>query len=119
MIRTMQAADINKVAEIWLDTNLKAHDFIPPEYWKGNFAAVKQMISQAEVYVYVNEDHNGSGIYCRYFRLRRCAGPGDWKAASGLCEREEGDADIKCVCAESACSTFLSAGGLLHHGGRY
>lgn len=58
MIRTMQAADINKVAEIWLDTNLKAHDFIPPEYWKGNFTAVKQMISQAEVYVYVNEDRN-------------------------------------------------------------
>ena len=49
MIRTMQAADINKVAEIWLDTNLKAHDFIPPEYWKGNLASVKQMISQAEV----------------------------------------------------------------------
>ena len=41
MIRTMQAADINKVAEIWLDTNLKAHDFIPPEYWKR----VKQYLS--------------------------------------------------------------------------
>lgn len=58
MIRKMQPADIDRVAEIWLDTNLKAHDFIPPEYWTGNFTAVKEMISQAEVYVYVNEDYN-------------------------------------------------------------
>lgn len=29
MIRELQRADINRVAEIWLNTNLKAHDFIP------------------------------------------------------------------------------------------
>lgn len=27
MIRKMQTADIDRIAEIWLDTNLKAHDF--------------------------------------------------------------------------------------------
>lgn len=51
MIRKMQAGDIDRVAEIWLDTNLKAHDFIPSEYWKENYEAVKEMISQAEVYI--------------------------------------------------------------------
>src|SRR5699024_4614805 len=52
MIRKMQTADIDETAGIWLDTNLKAHDFIPAEYWKGNYDAVKEMISQAEVYIY-------------------------------------------------------------------
>ena len=28
MIRVVQKADITKVADIWLDTNIKAHNFI-------------------------------------------------------------------------------------------
>lgn len=51
MIRRMQEADRDRVAEIWLDTNLKAHSFIRPEYWKGNFEYVKETLLQAEVYV--------------------------------------------------------------------
>ena len=52
MIRELQKDDINKVADIWLDTNIKAHNFIPSEYWKSNFKSVKEALSQAEVYVY-------------------------------------------------------------------
>ena len=52
MIRELQKADIDRVADIWLDTNVKAHDFIPAEYWESNFELVKEMLSQAEVYVY-------------------------------------------------------------------
>ena len=52
MIRELQKTDIDKVATIWLDTNLKAHYFIPAGYWKGNFELVKEMLLQAEVYVY-------------------------------------------------------------------
>ena len=37
MIRKLQKTDINRVADIWLDTNLKAHDFIPAKYWKTSF----------------------------------------------------------------------------------
>lgn len=58
MIRELHKKDIDRVAEIWLDTNLKAHDFIPPEYWKANYDAVREMLSQAEVYVYIGEDKN-------------------------------------------------------------
>ena len=54
MIRKLQITDINKVASIWLDTNLKAHYFISSEYWKSNFELVKEMLLQAEVYVYEN-----------------------------------------------------------------
>lgn len=52
MIRELRKADINRVADIWLDTNIKAHDFIPAQYWKNNLEAVKEMLPQAEVYVY-------------------------------------------------------------------
>ena len=51
MIRELQKADINKVAEIWLDTNIKAHSFIPAQYWKSNVELVKELLLQATVYV--------------------------------------------------------------------
>ena len=52
MIRKLRNADINKVADIWLDTNIKAHYFIPAQYWKRNFDLVKELLLQATVYVY-------------------------------------------------------------------
>ena len=52
MIRKMQNIDINRVADIWLKTNLKAHYFIPEQYWTSNYELVKEMLLQAEVYVY-------------------------------------------------------------------
>ena len=55
MIRKLQDADIDRVADIWLDANLKAHSFISPQYWKGTFETVKKMLPQAEVYVYEND----------------------------------------------------------------
>ena len=55
MIRELQKADINKVADIWLDTNIKAHYFIPAQYWKSNFESVKAALPQAEVYVYEHD----------------------------------------------------------------
>lgn len=51
-IRALRRADIGRVMELWLDANLKAHSFIPAAYWKSNFDAVKEMLPQAEVYVY-------------------------------------------------------------------
>ena len=55
MIRKMQNIDIDRVADIWLKTNLKAHDFIPEQYWTSNYELVKEMMSQAEVYVYEDD----------------------------------------------------------------
>ena len=37
MIRKMQNIDIDRVADIWLKTNLKAHYFIPEQYWTSNY----------------------------------------------------------------------------------
>ncbi len=55
MIRNLTGIDIDETAIIWLETNRKAHDFISTEYWKSNFDMVKEMLLQAEVYVYENE----------------------------------------------------------------
>ena len=55
MIRKLQKADINRVADIWLKTNLKAHFFISEQYWISNYEFVKEILPQAEVYVYEND----------------------------------------------------------------
>ncbi len=52
MIREFKDTDINEISKIWLDTNLKAHNFISSEYWLNHFEAVKDMLLQAEIYVY-------------------------------------------------------------------
>lgn len=52
MIRELRKADINKVANIWLDTNITTHYFIPAQYWQNNFELVKELLLQATVYVY-------------------------------------------------------------------
>ena len=55
MIRKLQKADINRAADIWLKTNLKAHFFIPEQYWISNYEFVKELLPQAEVYVYEDD----------------------------------------------------------------
>lgn len=53
MIRLFQEKDIDAVMEIWLKTNISAHNFIPEKYWYGNFEAVKgQYLPKSDNYVY-------------------------------------------------------------------
>lgn len=52
MIRKLQKTDVIKVADIWLNSNIKAHNFIPAQYWESNYEPVKEMLLLAEVYVY-------------------------------------------------------------------
>ncbi len=52
MIRTARPADLEHVAALWLNTNRSAHRFIPAAYWEGNFLLVKELLGQAEVYVW-------------------------------------------------------------------
>jgi len=39
---------------IWLDTNIKAHSFVPKEYWTSHYPMVREVLPQAEIYVYEN-----------------------------------------------------------------
>lgn len=55
MIRQFKKNDLPAVMQIWLDTNIKAHDFIPKEYWENNYEIVKEILPDAEIYVYVDD----------------------------------------------------------------
>lgn len=52
MIRESDNNDIERIMQIWLDTNISVHKYIPQEYWTSNAKYVKEAIQEAEVYVY-------------------------------------------------------------------
>lgn len=52
MIREFKLEDLDKVMEIWLNSNIKAHKFISKEYWESNYNYVKEVLPKAIVYVY-------------------------------------------------------------------
>lgn len=58
MVRKMREEDIGRIADIWLETNQKAHSFIVPEYWQERQEMVKALFPKAEVFVF----EDGSGI---------------------------------------------------------
>lgn len=55
MIRQFKKNDLPAVMQIWLDTNIKAHDFIPKEYWENNYEIVKEILPDAEIYVHEDD----------------------------------------------------------------
>ena len=52
MIRKAEPSDLEALMGIWLDANVQAHSFIPAGYWQGCYAAVREMLPQAELYVH-------------------------------------------------------------------
>ena len=57
MIRKIENKDIDKIMNIWLTSTIKAHDFIPKEYWESNYNTVKDVyIPMSETFVYEDEE---------------------------------------------------------------
>ncbi|MGL5639079.1 MAG: GNAT family N-acetyltransferase [Cetobacterium sp.] len=56
MIRKLESKDIDRVIEIWFEVNKKAHDFIPESYWKGKYDEVKELLPEADIYVYEEQE---------------------------------------------------------------
>lgn len=52
MIRLFEFRDLNKIMELWLQGNKRAHAFINTEYWDKKFDSIKSILPNAEVYVY-------------------------------------------------------------------
>lgn len=51
-IRRLKNSDIEEVVELWYEVSIKAHDFISPDYWKGNKDAMaKVYLPNSETYV--------------------------------------------------------------------
>ncbi|NBI63350.1 GNAT family N-acetyltransferase [Clostridiales bacterium] len=55
MIREFEENDLTAITQIWLDTNIKTHCFIPKEYWTDNHEMVRSVLPQAEVYVHEDD----------------------------------------------------------------
>ena len=56
MIRKFENIDIDDVMQIWQNENIKAHNFIPKEYWESNYEYVKKLLPKSEIYVYIEND---------------------------------------------------------------
>ena len=56
MIRKFEKNDINAVMEIWVNENIRTHNFIAKEYWKNNYEYVKDILPKADIYVYILDE---------------------------------------------------------------
>jgi len=55
LIRRFENNDLAQIMDMWLETNMRAHSFIEQKYWNENFEAVRNMIPEADVYVFEEE----------------------------------------------------------------
>ena len=51
-IRPFRPDDLDILLKIWLSANLQAHDFISSAYWTDHLEMVRDLLPQAEIYVY-------------------------------------------------------------------
>ncbi len=64
MIRKFRTDDLEQVMGLWLATNISAHDFISAKYWHANYALVKKMLPQANIWVFIGlQDTYIAGIF--------------------------------------------------------
>lgn len=55
-VRECKTEDMNTVLSVWLTASIKAHDFISPDFWAGQVAAMRDgYLPSAQVYVYERE----------------------------------------------------------------
>lgn len=52
MIRKFKENDIEAIMQIWKKENIEAHKFISKQYWEKNYNYVKEILPNAEIYVY-------------------------------------------------------------------
>lgn len=55
MIRRFIISDLDQIINIWLECNLKAHSFIPADFWKKHINLLREALPQAEVFIYQKE----------------------------------------------------------------
>ena len=67
MVRQYSDNDIDAVMQIWLDTNIQAHHFIPSDYLRTNCNMVREMLPLAEIYVY-EDDYTGEKEFVMVWR---------------------------------------------------
>jgi len=56
MIRIFEICDMPFVMKIWLESNIKAHDFIDYAYWYESYEIVEKMMHKATLFVYEDNE---------------------------------------------------------------
>ena len=49
MIRKFRENDLPSIIQIWFDSNVEVHSFIPEKYWMDNFEIVKDILPQVVI----------------------------------------------------------------------
>ena len=80
MLRPLTPDEYDRVMYIWLYANLEAHAFIPADYWRDNFDKTREMLPEAEVWVYEDD-----GDICGFIGLT-----GDYVAGLFVAEEYRG-----------------------------
>ena len=55
MVRQYSDSDMDAVMQIWFNTNIQAHHFIPSDYWRTNCNMVREILPHAEIYVHEDD----------------------------------------------------------------
>lgn len=98
--------------EIWLQTNVEAHDFIPESYWRKNYESVKGMLPDAQIFIY--EDGNiiqgFVGLMKDYIAGILSSGTVSLRVLENPCLRIEREATRSYLCTstrKNPCGQFL------------
>ena len=58
-IRKLSDKDITEVVELWYETSIEAHSFIPSDYWESNKEAMAEIyLPNSETYMAVEKNKN-------------------------------------------------------------
>lgn len=52
MIREFKMEDLDRIMEIWLNSNIDAHPFINKKYWEDNYSMVRDILPTSDIYLY-------------------------------------------------------------------
>lgn len=56
MIKQLDVSKIDDIMKIWIEENIRSHDFISEEYWENNYNYVKNVLPDADIFVYEDDD---------------------------------------------------------------
>ncbi|GEL15036.1 GNAT family N-acetyltransferase [Pediococcus cellicola] len=56
-VTQLTSDQLDQIMQIWLAGNLKAHNFVDPNYWQGNKALVRKLMQKATFLLAI--DHEG------------------------------------------------------------
>ena len=64
MIRKALPEEYGLLSNLWLEASIKAHDFVPSEFWEGNVDAMRNEYLPASETLVIENDGDIAGFIC-------------------------------------------------------